>query len=76
MELGRPRAVLTSMVGDNVGKAADDQHDEALIDDALRETFPASDPISPAVGPGRRQAKLQPDSVSRRDGERTITARA
>ncbi|HVO02778.1 MAG TPA: hypothetical protein VMT54_11285 [Candidatus Cybelea sp.] len=25
---------------------------EALIDEALEETFPASDPISPAVGPG------------------------
>lgn len=25
---------------------------EALIDEALEETFPASDPISPGVGPG------------------------
>jgi hypothetical protein len=25
---------------------------EALIDEAIEETFPASDPISPGVGPG------------------------
>lgn len=25
---------------------------EELIDEALEETFPASDPISPGVGPG------------------------
>jgi hypothetical protein len=25
---------------------------EALVDEALEETFPASDPISPGVGPG------------------------
>ena len=31
------------------GKAIDP---EDLIDEALEETFPASDPISPGVGPG------------------------
>jgi len=32
---------------------------EALVDEALEETFPASDPISPGVGPGEpiRQEK-------------------
>jgi hypothetical protein len=25
---------------------------EALVDEAIEETFPASDPISPGVGPG------------------------
>lgn len=25
---------------------------EALVDEAIDETFPASDPISPGVGPG------------------------
>lgn len=25
---------------------------EALLDEAIEETFPASDPISPGVGPG------------------------
>jgi len=28
-------------------------HDEWLLDEALAETFPASDPIAPARGPGR-----------------------
>jgi hypothetical protein len=27
------------------------RHDEWLLDEALRETFPASDPISPAITP-------------------------
>jgi hypothetical protein len=31
---------------DNAGKR------EALLDEAIEESFPASDPISPAVGPG------------------------
>jgi hypothetical protein len=29
---------------------------EDLIDEALEETFPASDPISPGVGPGEPMA--------------------
>ena len=28
------------------------ERQEELIDEALEESFPASDPISPAVGPG------------------------
>jgi hypothetical protein len=28
------------------------ERQEGLIDEALEESFPASDPISPAVGPG------------------------
>jgi hypothetical protein len=36
------------------GKKKDEKpiNPEALIDEALEETFPASDPISPGVGPG------------------------
>lgn len=34
---------------DKKGKPVDP---ERLVDEALEETFPASDPISPAVGPG------------------------
>jgi hypothetical protein len=30
-------------------KPGRDRHTEALLDDALRMTFPASDPIAPAV---------------------------
>ena len=28
-----------------------ESHDEWLLDESLRETFPASDPISPAITP-------------------------
>jgi hypothetical protein len=34
---------------DKAGKPIDP---EELVDEALKETFPASDPISPGVGPG------------------------
>jgi hypothetical protein len=30
------------------------RHDEWLLDEALRETFPASDPISPAITPSTK----------------------
>jgi hypothetical protein len=49
------------------------RHDEALIDQAVAETFPASDPISPAVAdqlePGdvRRDAAAAP-ARTRRNG--------
>ncbi|GAB2178719.1 hypothetical protein [Dongia sp. agr-C8] len=33
-------------------KKAEPIDPEALVDEALEETFPASDPISPGVGPG------------------------
>jgi hypothetical protein len=33
-------------------KASKPADPEKLLDEALEETFPASDPISPAVGPG------------------------
>lgn len=36
--------------------AASPRHEDALLDQALLETFPASDPISPAV-----EARLQAD---------------
>lgn len=39
------------------------RHDDALLDQAVAETFPASDPISPAV-----PSKLEPGDV-RRDGQ-------
>jgi hypothetical protein len=33
-------------------KKGDPLDPEDLVDEALEETFPASDPISPGVGPG------------------------
>ncbi len=33
-------------------KIATDAEREHLLDEALEESFPASDPISPGVGPG------------------------
>ena len=33
---------------------------EELIDEALEETFPASDPISPGVGPGEPMPQKKP----------------
>jgi len=33
-------------------KAEDPIDPEKLVDEAIEETFPASDPISPGVGPG------------------------
>ncbi len=39
--------------------AASPRHEEALLDQALLETFPASDPISPAV-----EARLQAGGYS------------
>jgi hypothetical protein len=40
--------------GDVTGKKKDENpiDPEALVDEAIEETFPASDPISPGVGPG------------------------
>ena len=34
---------------DDEGEIPDVAHDEALLDEALKETFPASDPISPSA---------------------------
>jgi hypothetical protein len=51
---------------DGVAPALDDatlpstSHDEWLLDESLRETFPASDPIAPASSP-------KPNDVSLRD---------
>lgn len=36
------------------------RHEEALLDQSVAETFPASDPISPAV-----QARMEPGDVKR-----------
>lgn len=44
------------------------RHEEALLDQAVAETFPASDPISPAVAD-----QLEPGDVRRESG---VTARA
>lgn len=37
-------------------------HNEWLIDESLAETFPASDPISPAAGPGRTKSDAGDDA--------------
>lgn len=42
------------------GKAAEDL-DERLIDEALDESFPASDPASPAVGHGQPRDRTAPE---------------
>ena len=34
---------------------------EALVDEAIEETFPASDPISPGVGPGEPIQQKKPE---------------
>lgn len=44
----------------SIPPVASPRHDEALLDQAVAETFPASDPISPAVA-----ARLEPADVSR-----------
>lgn len=42
---------------------ASPRHDEALLDQSVAETFPASDPISPAVA-----ARMEPADVRNDDG--------
>lgn len=54
-----PKQVARPTAGgfSRIGEVADDDedghpdvaHDEALLDEALKETFPASDPISPSA---------------------------
>jgi hypothetical protein len=46
-----------------IDKEAKQSHQEDLLDEALQETFPASDPISPSV------AEIRPD-VERPDTKR------
>lgn len=46
------------------------RHDEALLDQAVAETFPASDPISPAVA-----ARLEPADVNRDESSTNEPAR-
>ena len=50
----KPQQPAPPVAGGLAPSATDDaasaaSHDEALIDEALRETFPASDPISPSL---------------------------
>ncbi|HVY99145.1 MAG TPA: hypothetical protein VHA35_06580 [Dongiaceae bacterium] len=40
---------------------------EALVDEAIEETFPASDPIAPGVGPGE---PIQQPKKPRKDREK------
>lgn len=44
------------------------EHIEQLIDEALEETFPASDPPSPAVGvaPGRGEEEIRKEGKTSR----------
>jgi len=54
---GRPEGEMT-------GKKKDQKpiDPEDLVDEAIEETFPASDPISPGVGPGEPiQQKKKPE---------------
>ena len=52
--------------GDEMGKPKDEKSKEKpidpeeLIDESLEETFPASDPISPGVGPGEPIKQKRP----------------
>jgi hypothetical protein len=46
-------------------KPAAAEHDEDLIDEALDESFPASDPISPAVGHGQPHDDDVPSTPSK-----------
>ena len=56
------------------GTAQKQPHDQELLDESLQETFPASDPIAPAVTPtemrtptasDRTGSKRQPDAAAR-----------
>jgi hypothetical protein len=50
---------------------ASPRHDEALLDQAVAETFPASDPISPAVA-----ERSEPGDVRRTAGSAARTPRS
>lgn len=45
------------------------RHEEALLDQALAETFPASDPISPAVEARLQAAEAPPQTVGEEPGQ-------
>ena len=45
--------------------AASPDHDEWLLDESLEETFPASDPISPAWTNTLERSKQRPDGSTR-----------
>jgi hypothetical protein len=49
---------------------ASPRHDEALLDQAVAETFPASDPISPAVA-----ERLEPGDARRGTDAESVRAR-
>lgn len=45
-------------------------HEEWLIDESVIETFPASDPVSPAAGPGK--TKTDPEAPAEREAGGSI----
>ena len=49
---------------------ASPRHDEALLDQSVAETFPASDPIAPAVAARSEPADVNWDEISTRGGLR------
>ena len=49
---------------------ASPRHEEALLDQAVAETFPASDPISPAM-----PSRLEPGDARREDDSANATPR-
>ena len=48
--LSRSRTAGRAAAPDSAADTAAPEHDEWLLDEALEETFPASDPIRPATG--------------------------
>ena len=55
-----------------IARRAASRHEEWLLDEALKETFPASDPISPARPTARRCAD-GPQATSSATGETQTT---
>ena len=51
------------------------RHEEALLDQALAETFPASDPISPAVEARLQATEAPPQTIDEEPRQSSATAR-
>jgi hypothetical protein len=53
---GKPEALPPTQGKPQGDAAAKRKHQEELLDEALEQTFPASDPIAPAVPQGGKKA--------------------